>query len=382
VRYAKHAAAGRIVSAAAPSFTTLDITDGDEKLKLYKSAAGYRAIMNWYDEAISTIDCAVESRFVRTRFGWTHMLVAGPADGAPLVLIPGVAGCAPVWRRQLPAFARHFRVYAVDIVGQPGRSDPNPPSFLNDDYVDWLCDVLDGLQIRSAHLAGTSVGGWVALRMALVAPERVRKIVMLSPTGVSRAKLPVRIWVTKVMNKRKHADALQDDLTAKSVTSRSPGGSFGTFDRRLARLMALCTRHYRVDRSVGVYNEATRRVDAWKGLKVLRKFFLSEPKAKLQKLRTPGLLVFGQHEVLYDPWRVGRRALALMPSLELDVIEGAGHAAIYDKPDEVNERVITFLNGDATSLIGGCQGLTDAERRRSKPSLSRISDQITRSQLF
>jgi pimeloyl-ACP methyl ester carboxylesterase len=359
VRYAKRAAAGRIVSAAAPSFTTLDIADGDAKLKLYKSAAGYRAVMNWYDEAIGTIDCAVESQFVRTRFGWTHMLVAGPTDGEPLVLIPGVAGCAPVWRRQLPAFARHFRVYAVDIVGQPGRSDPNPPSFLNDDYVDWLCDLLDGLNIRSAHFAGTSAGGWVVLRMAIVAPERVRKIVMLSPTGLSRAKLPVRIWVTKVMNKRKDEDALQDDLTAKTVKSQSPGRSFGTFDRQLARLMALCTRHYRVDRSVGVYNEATRRVDAWKGLKVLRKFFMSEPKAKLRKLRTPGLLVFGQHEVLYDPWRVGRRALSLMPSLELDVIEGAGHAAIYDKPDEVNERVISFLNGDAVSPIGACQGLTD-----------------------
>ncbi len=348
MNYIKQAAAGQILSGAPPSFTTLDIADGDEKLKLYKSAAGYRAIMNWYDEAVSTIDCEVESQFVKTRFGWTHMLVAGPADAEPLVLIPGVAGCAPLWRRQFPAFARHFRVYAVDIVGQPGRSDPNPPSFLNDDYVDWLCDLLDGLRIDKAHFAGTSVGGWVVLKMALVAPERVRKIVMLSPTGVSRAKLPVRIWITRVMNKRKDEDALENDLTAKSVKSASPSFSFGTFDRQLARLMALCTRHYRVDRSVGIYNEATRRVEVWKGLKVLRKFFLSERKSVLQTLRSPGLLVFGQHEVLYDPWQVGRRALALMPSLQLEVIEGAGHAAIYDKPDEVNRRVVAYLNAGTT----------------------------------
>jgi pimeloyl-ACP methyl ester carboxylesterase len=336
--------------AAGPAFKrALDLAPiEDDRFKLYKSTDGYRAIMSWYDEALKLIDCPFESCFVRTRFGHTHMLVAGPEDGEPLILIPGVAGCAPLWRRQLPAFAEHFRVYALDIVGQPGRSDPYPPSFLNRDYTDWLVDVLDGLQIDQAHFAGTSVGGWIVLRMGIDAPERVRKIVMLSPTGVSRAKLPVKIWLTKVLNKRKDANALEEDLTAKSVSSKSPGGSFGTFDRQLARLMALCTRHYRVDRSVGIYDEATSRVNIWQGLKVLRKFFLSEPKSLLRQFKVPALLVFGEHEVLYDPWQVSRRARKLMPQLETDVIRGAGHAAIYDKPEEVNVRVVDYLRGVST----------------------------------
>ena len=315
----------------------------DQRFALYKSTEGYQAIMSWYDDVLRLIECDFETQFVKTRFGHTHMLVAGPADGEPLILIPGVAGCAPLWRRQLPAFAEHFRVYALDIVGQPGRSDPNPPSFLNGDYTDWLCDVLDSLHIERAHFAGTSVGGWIVLRMGIDAPERVRKIVMLSPTGVSRARLPVKIWLTKVLNKRKGANELEDDLTAKSVSSKSPGGSFGTFDRQLARLMALCTRHYRVDRSVGIYDEATQKVDKGKGLKVLRKFFLSEPKSVLRRFKVPGLLVFGQHEVLYNPHKVARRAKKLMPQLETDVIEGAGHAAIYDKPDDVNAVIVDYL---------------------------------------
>jgi pimeloyl-ACP methyl ester carboxylesterase len=315
----------------------------DQRFSLYKTTDGYQAIMSWYDDVLDMIECEFESQFVKTRFGHTHMLVAGPADAEPLILIPGVAGCAPLWRKQLPDFARHFRVYALDIVGQPGRSDPNPPSFLNDDYTKWLCDVLDGLHIDKAHFAGTSVGGWIVLRMGIDAPERVRKIVMLSPTGVSRARLPVKIWITRVLNKKKGANELEDDLTAKSVSSKSPGGSFGTFDRQLARLMALCTRHYRVDRSVGVYDEETQKVDLRKGLKVLRKFFLSEPKRVLRQFSSPGLLIFGEHEVLYDPVRVSRRASKIIPGLETDIILGAGHAAIYDKPEEVNQVVIDYL---------------------------------------
>lgn len=314
----------------------------DARFSLYKSPEGYRAIMDWYDDALTRIDCEFESQFVKTRFGHTHMLVAGPADAEPLVLLPGVAGCAPLWHRQIPAFAEHYRVYALDVVGQPGRSDPYSPSFMNDDFSQWLCDVLDGLRIEKAHFAGTSVGGWMVMKLAIDAPERIRKVVMLSPTGVSRARLPIKIWLTKVLNKKKDANELEHDLTAKSVSSRSPGDG-KTFDRHLARLMALCTRHYRVDRAVGVYNERTQKVDLGKGLKVLRRFFLAEPKHVLKQFKAPGLLVFGEQETLYRPEPIVKRAKRLIPHLETRVIEGAGHAAIYDRPNAANQVVLDFL---------------------------------------
>lgn len=318
----------------------------DQRFALYKSTAGYRAIMNWYDEALATIECPFESRYVATRFGQTHMLVAGPPDGEPLLLIPGVAGCAPLWRRQLPAFAEHFRVYALDIVGQPGRSYPTPLSFDNDDYSNWLLDVLDGLGLKRAHLAGTSVGGWVALRFAIDAPERVNKIVMLSPTGISRAKFPLKIMLTRVFNRRKDANALENELTAKSVAKGGHGGSFGTFDRQLARLMALCTRHYRVDRSIDIYKQDTGKVSPYKALRVLRTLFWSEPRNVLRRFKAPALLILGEHEILYKPEQVVRRARKLMPHIRTDVIAGAGHAAIYDKPEAVNQRVVDYLRAD------------------------------------
>ncbi|MEZ5562854.1 MAG: alpha/beta fold hydrolase [Gammaproteobacteria bacterium] len=310
---------------------------------MYKSEAGFNAIMSWYEETRAKIPVPVQSVYVDTRFGRTHMLVAGPADAEPVLLIPGVAGCAPLWRLQIADLSRHFRVYALDIPGQPGLSDPNPPSFLNDDYASWLLDVLDALEVERCHIAGVSVGAWVAMRMAIHAPERVLSVALLGPTGLSRARLPWRIWLTRVMKKSKDADVLQDELTAKSVSSPSPGASFGTFDRTLARAMALCTRHYRVDWSLGIYDERTRRIDKWKGLKVIGKFFMSEPKALLARFASPGLLVFGEHEVLYDPHKVGGRARRLMPRLRVEIVPGAGHAAVYDKPDEVNRMLIGFF---------------------------------------
>ncbi len=53
-----------------------------------------------------------------------------------------VAGSALLWRNQLPVLSEHFRVYALDTVGQPGRSAPNPPSFFENDYMNWLLDII------------------------------------------------------------------------------------------------------------------------------------------------------------------------------------------------------------------------------------------------
>lgn len=315
----------------------------DGKMSLYKSEQGFNEIMEWYEGLIAQIEIPVESRFVNTRFGSTHMLVCGPEDAEPLILVQAAAGSAPLWRKQLPEFAKHFRVYALDTVGQPGLSAPNPPSYLNDDYCDWLVDVLDGLAIEKAHFIGISAGGWQVMRMGIKHPERVNKAVLLSPMGLSHARLPIKIWITKVLRKSKNVDALENDLTAKSITSKSPGGSFGTFDRQLARAMALCTRHFRLDRSMGVYNETTNKFSLRKGLKVLRTFFLSEPKKLLKQFNCNALVIFGEHEVLYDPYKVAKRAESILSNTQAKVLTGAGHAVIYDKPEEANKIIIDFL---------------------------------------
>jgi pimeloyl-ACP methyl ester carboxylesterase len=322
--------------------------DSEPHLRFYKSAAGYNAIMSWYEDAIESAGIPLKSQYVETSYGRTHMLVCGPADGEPLMLIPGTAGCAPLWRRQFADFASKYRVYALDVIGQPGRSEANTLSLLSDDPVGWLTDVLDELNIESAHFAGNSVGGWMAMRMGIEAPERVRKVVMLGPTGLTRAKLPVKIWVSKVMSKKKDANALEDDLTAKSIATESPKGTFGTFDRHLARLMALCTRHYRVDKSLDVYNEQSGKIDLRKGLGVLSKFFMAERKSYLRRFEVPGLLIFGEHEMFFNPHKVARRVTAIMPGLDSVVVDNAGHGAIFDQPEEVNRIVMEYLEADAS----------------------------------
>jgi pimeloyl-ACP methyl ester carboxylesterase len=309
-------------------------------MEFYKSERGYKAITNWYDSLIDQFAFDFVSQYVNTRYGKTHMLVAGPEDSVPFILVSAIAGSAPLWYHQIPFFAQYYRVYALDTNGQPGRSDPNPPVFLEDGYSDWLLDVLDALGIESAYFAGNSSAGWYVMKLAIRAPKRVKKIIMLSPSGLARARFPIKIILTNVLSKKKDEKNLEDDLTTRSFM---PTGSAQEFDRQLARAMALATRHYRLDKALGLYNHEKNRYKIWDSIRFIRTIFFPEPQAVLNKLQTPGLVVLGEHEILYNAQKVAQKIKLTMPTLDVEIIPETGHSAMYDRPDLVNKIILTFL---------------------------------------
>jgi len=102
-------------------------------------------------------------------------------SGPPLVLIHGLLGHSFSWRFALPVFAEHFTVYSVDLLGA-GYSER--PAGLDQSLranADRLLRFLDQVGIGSCVLLGSSRGGGVAMRAAAQAPERVQRMVLVSP---------------------------------------------------------------------------------------------------------------------------------------------------------------------------------------------------------
>lgn len=309
-------------------------------LDLYQSEKGYQIIKRWYDNLVENFDFPFESKYIKTRFGETHYLEAGNDKNDPLILVQAIAGSAPLWYHQIPDLANNFRVIALDTPGQPGRSDPNPPPFLAEGYSDWLLDVLDSLDLKQVHLAGVSSGGWYVMRFALRHPERVKKIVMLSPTGLANARFPISIFLKNVLSKKKDENTLEKELSTRSFL---PNSASEEFDRNLARAMALATRHFRLGKTLHLYDPGTGRIKIINLFRVLRKLFFAEPKHVLNQLKTPGLVILGEHEMLYNSRRAARKINQNLPTLKAIIIENTGHSAMYDRPDEVNQKIGIFL---------------------------------------
>lgn len=307
---------------------------------LYKTEAGYREIMTWYENALAALPLDFESRYVETRYGRTHMLVSGPADAPPLVLVQGYGGSAPLWNYQLPDFSTQHRVYTLDLPGQPGRSAPVVPGLFGDNYALWLTEVLDALDLDRAHIGGVCLGGWIGLKFAAFAPDRVDKLVMLSPVGLARFKIYVRSGIPLVLSFGRDTTRAGERLLRMAF---NPPGSGLPFNREVARAFLPVIKHYRVGVLAGIAAQRPSLKEFYKGARALFKFVGAEPGHELARIKAPTLLLVGEHESIYDPHRAVERARQHIPDLTAEIVPRTGHATIYDRPDYVNPRILRFL---------------------------------------
>jgi pimeloyl-ACP methyl ester carboxylesterase len=136
-----------------------------------------------YDAVLAQWPVAVEATELRSRYGTTRVHACGPGDGKPLVLLHGGGATSTVWFANVGELSRGHRVYAVDTIGDAGRSvnDGVPVTSL-ERFMDWLDGLFDGLGLESASLCGHSYGGWLALNYARLGPDRVQRVALLDPT--------------------------------------------------------------------------------------------------------------------------------------------------------------------------------------------------------
>ena len=155
---------------------------------IYKSEAGRLAVEAHYREFLSRWPVSSTQFSVKTREGDTFIVACGPETAPPLLLFHGSGANSTAWLADIAALFAHFRVYAVDMIGEPGLSAPSRPPLASDAYALWLDDVMAALSLTRVSIAGVSLGGWLALDYATRRPERVEKLALMCPAGVGRQK--------------------------------------------------------------------------------------------------------------------------------------------------------------------------------------------------
>lgn len=289
-------------------------------LPRFKSEAGRARYAAAYDAALAAWPVAHEARMIPTRFGATHVIVSGPADGPPLVLLPSFAGAAVVWRLNVATLSARYRTIAVDVIGQPGKSEAIRRLQGRRDYAAWLAEVLDGLGVGRAAIVGCSFGGFLALNQAVETPERVSRLVLISPAGTFSSQYWKLTWAMRVRAPLRRL--------RRRLTGANPAPAVGDLVRRAprdtvwARLMAVTMAEAP---QVSVINAAvfSRR--------------------QLRRARAPALLLIGEHETLYPAQAELGRAKARMPGLETALVPDADHIAAMAQPDDVGARILRFL---------------------------------------
>ncbi|GAB2947746.1 alpha/beta hydrolase [Micromonospora polyrhachis] len=276
-------------------------------LSIYKSEAGEREIQRAYREALDSWPVPAAHVRVPTREGETFVVVSGPAGAPPLLLLHGSGANTAMWQGDVAAWSRHFRVHALDLIGEPGLSAPSRPPLGSEAYARWLDDVLAGLGITEITIVGTSLGGWMALDYATRRPERITRLALLCPGGVGRQKMG---WLAKALLLR-------------------PFGAWGM--RRSAGAVAgLSAPQFRaaLDAVTLTFTHFTPRTERLP-------IFSDEA---LGRLRMPVLVMVGDRDAMFDSAETARRVRRCVPHATVELLPGVGHAIL-----DQTESVLRFL---------------------------------------
>lgn len=278
-----------------------------------------------YDKALENWPVNCQSLSVPTAFGETHIVASGPEDSPPLLLLPSFAGTALVWRPNVAELSRQRRVYAVDVLGQPGKSVATRKLRNRHDFAKWIEQLLDHLRISQADIVGCSFGGFLAANQAALTPDRVRRVVMIGPAGVFRgmsARMGLRMRVARLRY-----------LVEKSL------GIKGQLKR------ALHSPHVRLNDADDDWRAliAVTRTEAPK-VSVIKADVLS--RAELRRIKSPMMLILGEYEQLYDAQETVRIAQRRKPELRTEIVRAADHVAAMAQPEIVNGLIRSFLEGE------------------------------------
>lgn len=141
-----------------------------------RAAAGSRSA--WLD-----VDWREHRRWVRVDGRWANVVELG--SGPPLLFVHGLSGCWQNWLEQLPEFAASHRVIAVDLPGF-GASELPEREISMAGYAGFLDQLLDALGVAEpVTVVGNSMGGFVAIELALALPQRVERLVLVAAAGIS-----------------------------------------------------------------------------------------------------------------------------------------------------------------------------------------------------
>ena len=287
-----------------------------KRLPIFTTSDGRAKYMAAYEAMFSLWKVPHDSIDVKTSYGSTHINVSGPSDGQPLVLLHGAGLSSTAWFANIAGLSTNHRVYAVDIIGDIGKSVANNLMEERSDYAKWLHAVFDRLNIEKGYLLGHSYGGWLTLNMALAYPERLQKIVLLAPA----ASFYPLSFISKLFF---YLGQLKIRPPARSVFKViAPRGT--VFDETFIHLMEMAT---------GYCSSAIMYPNVYTD-------------AELKQIELPALLLIGSGEKIYNPIKAIDRAKRLMTGLTAEIIPNARHTLNMEQPETINRRILEFLSSD------------------------------------
>ncbi|MBK7458368.1 MAG: alpha/beta hydrolase [Betaproteobacteria bacterium] len=273
------------------------------------------------------------SDFIEVRGQVVHLRDEGPRDDPlPLVLIHGTSASLHTWEGWVAALKGQRRIISFDLPGfgltGPFTGQYSPGDYRGDTYARFVLDLLDALQVPRAVVGGNSLGGEVAWRLAVMAPERVAALVLVDaagpvftpesvPLGFAVARLPV-------------VNRIAEWVLPRSVVAQSLTSVYGDPARVTPELV---DRHFELTLREGNRRALGQRMQQW---------VMGEGAEQIARVKQPTLILWGGRDRLIPP-AVGQWLQQQIAGSRLVVFDDLGHVPHEEDPARTVAPVKDFL---------------------------------------
>lgn len=258
-----------------------------------------------------------------------HLRDVGPrGDPVPVVLIHGTSASLHTWEGWVAALQGQRRVITFDLPGF-GLTGPSASGdYRGETYARFVLALLDRLRVGRAAIGGNSLGGEVAWRVAVLAPERVERLILVDAAGPAfeRQSVPVG-WIvarTPVLNR------LMEHLLPRSMVAASLVSVYGDPARVTEDLV---DRYFELTLREGNRRALAQRLQQWQA---------GEGSERVATIIQPTLILWGGRDRLIPP-AVGRWFDGQIADSTLVVFDDLGHVPHEEDPARTVQPVLEFL---------------------------------------
>jgi 3-oxoadipate enol-lactonase len=243
--------------------------------------------------------------------------VDGPEDAPVLVLSNSLGSTSDMWDPQVPALTERFRVIRYEIRGHDSAPVPDGPYSLDDLGGDVVA-LLDRLGVECAHFAGLSLGGMTGMWLAVNAPERVDRLVLMCTSAMLSADhdWPLRARTVREKGTGAVAEAVVERWFTPAYVEANPDVA-----ERMRTMVA--------DTPSEGYAGCCDAIDAMDLVQ------------DIAAVKAPTLVIAGREDPATPP-RHAEQIAGQIPGARLELVDAA-HLASYERPDEVTALILSHL---------------------------------------
>lgn len=274
---------------------------------IFKSAEGKRQVISFYENLLEQWLQPSKQFFLETNYGDTFIIESGANNTESVILLHGSGSNSAMWIAYIKELSKYYNVFAIDIIGECGKSSENRPSLKSDSYSEWLSDLIDKLGLNKVSLIGCSLGGWIAIDFAIKYPEKIEKLVLMATAGVLQVKIKTIFWII--------------------ITSFFGSWGFNKLNKLVFGNLEIDPKA--LEFASLIKNNYKPRTDV---LPVFKD-------DALQKLVIPTLFIGGENDCFYDSRKAASRLNTKLKNVKCIVLEKTGHVLINH-----TDKIVQFLN--------------------------------------